>query len=175
MFVRYVTYCQNAMAVLHMARPNLGSIRGFLPGRVPQELRRVVEDAARGCGRTARRQQWALWFARVCLAPHWSILTTSMDPFPRQKRARRQEGCATTSQPNNTQCARRITWTRYRRSLDFALCDICNTVWYHFVSWALYFSGVNVSSCAYLLITNNIIEREIIIIFDRREKINNTG
>jgi len=101
---------------LRSARPNLGSIRGFLPGRVPQELQWVVEDAARGCGRTARRQQWALWFARVCLAPHWSILTTSMDPFPRRKRARRQEGCATTSKPNNTQCARRITWSWYRRS-----------------------------------------------------------
>lgn len=33
-----------------------------------------------GCGRTVQRQQWALWFARVCLAPHWSILTTTTSP-----------------------------------------------------------------------------------------------
>lgn len=54
--MRYALQKRNG-GKLRRARPNLGSIRAFLPGRVPQELQRVVEDAARGCGRTARRQQ----------------------------------------------------------------------------------------------------------------------
>jgi len=53
--MRYALQKRNG-GKLRLARPNLGSIRGFLPGRVPQE-QRVVEDTARGCGRTARRQQ----------------------------------------------------------------------------------------------------------------------
>lgn len=58
MSVRYVAMLlKRNGGKLRSARPNLGSIRGFLPGRVPQELQRVVEDTARGCGRTARRQQ----------------------------------------------------------------------------------------------------------------------
>lgn len=54
--MRYVLLKRNG-GKLRSARPNLGSIRGFLPGRMPQELQRVVEEAVRGCGRTARRQQ----------------------------------------------------------------------------------------------------------------------
>lgn len=62
---------------------------------------------------------------------------------------------------------------RYRRSsLDFASPRHLHYDLNHFFSRALYFSGMNVSSCANLLITNNTIEREIITISDRREKIN---
>lgn len=80
------------------------------------EVTSVVEEATtRGCGRTVQRQQWALWFARVCLAPYWSILTTSTDPSLKRKRTPPAGGCtvATASVPNNTQCARRTTWSRH--------------------------------------------------------------
>lgn len=77
---------------LRSESPRFEPTRRFLPGwKLRRSKRRfTVKDAVRGCGRIARRQQCALWFARVCLAPHWSILTTSTSPCSSCKRARRQ-------------------------------------------------------------------------------------